>query len=129
MNDPWSGRRFLETLTGANPVAAVAALADEVVWHVPGASVLGGGVHRGRAAVLEFLAGVLRLFPSGLRLIEAKEWLEADGCVVEALLAGSTTSGRAYQNRYVFVFERLHDKITAVREYTDTAHAERILLG
>ncbi|CAG0993100.1 hypothetical protein MYXO_02517 [Myxococcaceae bacterium] len=129
MSRPWSGRHFLEVLTGPEPGAAVRDLADEVVWHVPGVPEFGGGTHRGRAAVVEFLARVSRLFPSGLTMCDAKEWSIAGGCVVECLLAGVTASGLEYRNRYAFVFEHHGDGIVAIREYADTSLAERILRG
>jgi len=122
-----SGRRFLEALTGPEPGDALADLADEIVWCVPGAPELGGGTHRGLAAVSGFLGRVSGLFPHGLEMVDATEQAYSNGCLVECLLEGKTHSGAEYRNRYAFVFEYESDRIVAIREYTDTGHAERVL--
>ena len=123
----FSGSRFLLDLLGRDPPAALARLHEQVEWTVPGDPRFGGGVHRGRDAVLEFFASVQDLFPAGLRVDAHREWPGPNGCVVEAVLVGEASTGKAYRNRYAFVFEEDGGQVRRVREYTDTAYAEAIL--
>ena len=118
---------FLTDLLGRDIRAAVSRLHDDVEWAVPGVPELGGGVHKGREAVLRFLALVGELFPKGLRITEVREWKSSGGSVIEAVLEGATASGAAYRNRYAFMIEMEGQTVRRVREYTDTSHAEKLL--
>lgn len=120
---------FLTDLLGRNPRAAIARLHDDIEWSVPSDPAFGGGVYRGRDAVLDFFALVGRLSPSGLRIAELREWQSSGGSVIEAVLEGRTASRTAYRNRYAFVIEMEDGTVRRVREYTDTSHAERLLAG
>ncbi len=123
----FSGSAFLLDLLGRDLPAALSLLHEQVEWAVPGDPRFGGGVHRGRDAVLEFLASVQDLFPAGLRVDSQREWPGPDGCVVEVVLIGDASTGKAYRNHYAFVFEEEGGQVRRVREYTDTSHAEAIL--
>ena len=123
----FSGVRFLADLFGRDVESALEALDDDVEWIVPGDSRYGGGAHQGRAAVVEFFADVLGLFPDGLAVERSREWRGADGVVVEAVLAGQAANARPYRNDYVFVFDVDGAKVRRVREYCDTSHAEAVL--
>ena len=123
----FDGRAFIENLIGGNATYSLGLLDQGLEWVVPGDARFGGGTHRGRDEVLSFFRQVQKLFPAGLRVEAIREWPSRDGSVVEATLSGATASGRPYENRYVFVIEVSAEKVIAVREYTDTAHAEAIL--
>ncbi len=122
-----SGADYLRDLFGLNPGDALSLLDGDVEWIVPGDAAFGGGAHRGREAVVSFFALVLELFPGGLLIDELREWPGAKGCVVEAVLSGSTAAGRYYCNAYAFVIETRDGLVWRVREYADTSYAEAIL--
>lgn len=123
----FDGRAFIENLIGGNATYSLGLLDQGLEWVVPGDARFGGGTHRGRDEVFSFFREVQKLFPAGLRVEAIREWPSRDGSVVEATLSGATASGRPYENRYAFVIEVRAEKVIAVREYTDTAHAEAIL--
>lgn len=122
-----SGAWFLETLLSDEPTPALQLLAEDIVWTVPGAVRFGGGEHRGHAALLSLFARVTELFPRGLAIAHLHAVDHAAGSAIEAILSGTTATGQEYRNRYVFMLDVFAGRVTAVREYTDTAYAERVL--
>jgi uncharacterized protein len=54
---------------------------------------------------------------------------EGDRVAVEAEGDGLTVAGKAYRNRYHFVFEFRGGTLARIREYMDTAYAAQILSG
>jgi hypothetical protein len=52
-----------------------------------------------------------------------------DQVVAEWTSRATARGGAAYHNRNVGIFTVRDGKITAVREYTDTQHAARVLFG
>ncbi len=126
-NSTFGGAAYLRDLFGSDPAAALARLADDVVWIVPGDPAFGGGTHKGREEVVQFFGSVLGLFPEGLAIEWLREWHGEAGCLVEAVLSGTTTAGHAYRNDYVFMLEVEAGQIQRVREYADTSYAEAVL--
>ncbi len=123
----FGGAAYLRDLFGRDPGGALALLADDVCWIVPGDPAFGGGRHDGREAVVAFFGRVLELFPEGLAIEWMRQWHGAAGCLVEATLCGETAAGHAYRNDYVFTLETQGGLVQTVREYADTSYAESIL--
>lgn len=126
-NPAFGGAAYLRDLFGDDPGAALARLADDVVWIVPGDPAFGGGTHKGRDEVVQFFGKVFELFPEGLSIEWLREWHGEAGCLVEAVLSGTTSAGHAYRNDYVFMLEVDAGQIRRVREYADTSYAEAVL--
>ena len=133
---PFSGIEFLADLFGRDIDGALAQLDESVEWTVPGDPRYGGGVHRGRDAVVAFFATVLELFPAGLAIEDAREWQNAEGAAVEAVLSGRAANALPYRNHYVFVFDVFSGTgaeaatgaiIRRVREHCDTSYAQALL--
>ncbi len=106
--------------------AAFANLHDDATWTIPGLNPELSGVRRGKAEIIGFLRGVVKLFPSGLES-EVKKVHEAGNTVIVELTNRSTTAtGRPYENEYCFVWELEGGKVRAIREYVDTEKAVAI---
>jgi len=106
--------------------AAFANLHDDATWTVPGLNPDLSGVRRGKAEIIGFLRGVVKLFPEGLRS-EIKKVHEAGNSVIVELTNRSTTAtGKPYENEYCFVYDLDGGKIRAIREYVDTEKAVAI---
>ncbi|MFI9543751.1 nuclear transport factor 2 family protein [Streptomyces sp. NPDC052016] len=52
---------------------------------------------------------------------------EGDQVVVETEVHGVSATGKAYDNKVVFVFTVRDGKLVSVREYLDTIHANEVL--
>lgn len=127
MNDP-------KTVV-TNYVAAVAAgdrdtmrasFAPDVVWTYPGDLPLSGD-WKGRDAVMDEFLGAMsgRLFDPAAPVVIKLTNVIADG---EQVFAEWTAqAGGAYDNKCAAVFIVRDGVIVAVREYTDTDHARRVL--
>ena len=105
-------------------------LADDVVWWIPPGSKL-GGTRRGKAQVLEVMAGAFELFAKDQPLrIELEQIVAEDDWVcVQFTLETSTARGLDYCNHYHIAFELRDGRIARVNEYVDTAYANERLMG
>jgi uncharacterized protein len=109
--------------------AAFANLHDDATWTIPGLIPGLSGTKRGKAEIVGFLRGVVKIFPQGLRS-EVKKVHEAGNTVVVELTNRSTTAaGKPYENEYCFVWELDGGKVRAIREYVDTEKAAAIIAG
>ncbi|AEW92423.1 MULTISPECIES: nuclear transport factor 2 family protein [Streptomycetaceae] len=103
--------------------------AADATWTYPGDLPL-SRVWTGRDTIVdEFLGGAGALFaPGGAPRITLTN-VVADGeqVVAEWTSRGVAAGGRAYDNACLGVFTVRDGRITSVREYTDTQHAERTL--
>jgi ketosteroid isomerase-like protein len=86
-----------------------------------------GGV-RTKAQFSEQVRGVTGVVPSGLTLHATSLVAEGRRVVAEADVSGITATGRAYDNKYVFIFEIEHGRIKTLKEYLDTMHAKETFL-
>ena len=120
---PWeefSGADFIDDLKGRNVARAISWLADDFVWHVPGAKEFGGGAYYGVEGLKQFAAVSKRFFPESLERVRQREWHAPGATILEATLEGPAVTGRLYHNDYVFLFVHNTDgKIMEVREYQD----------
>ena len=121
---------FLAAMNRMDVDAVGRLLTDDATWTMPGDLPVSGR-HEGRDAVLgDFLANAAALFEPGSLRFE----LTMVVCEGRQAIAEYTGTGRAadrrreYRNHYCMVFEFRDDRISAVREYLDTAHVRDALL-
>ncbi|MFJ9693676.1 nuclear transport factor 2 family protein [Kitasatospora sp. NPDC101183] len=122
---------YVEAVARGDLDAMTAAFAEDAVWTYPGDLPL-TGVWRGRTAILEdFLGQAGGLFAPGTPVEIQLTHVIADGdqVVAEWTSKGTTLHGHRYDNACLGVFTVRDGRITAVREYTDTQHAERTLFS
>lgn len=107
----------------------VDALADDVRWHMIGATSW-SGTYEGKQDVLDTL-----LRPLGERFAERyrarAERLVAEGDLVVAEVRGhvTTKAGNQYDNRYCYVYRIDAGKVVEITEYLDTALVDAALPG
>ena len=82
-----------------------------------------------KAGALEGMPAVLDLFPDGLVFSIDRMVAEGDSVAIEAHSAGKTFRGEQYAQEYHFVMRAQGGKITEWKEYMDTEHARKVLVG
>jgi ketosteroid isomerase-like protein len=104
------------------------AIADDFVYElianpnsIPGRTPIAG------TNWLAFLTGIIDSFPAGLEMKIVGTTAENGRVAIEARSHGYTGKGSLYENVYHFLFEVVDGKVTKMREYTDTIHAEAVL--
>lgn len=113
--------KFFSNISSGDMDALIGLLSDDVSYWVAGSGSL-SGMHD-KAAIEKLMPQFSQLFPDGMKLNPLAMTAEGDRVAVEAKGGGKTGSGKAYANRYHFLFE-INDagKIKTVNEYMDTAH-------
>jgi len=129
---------FLAAIGGASPEGLAAVTTPDATWWADSGKnrelgrfdapvrsgdrvpVWGLAVLADRAKHLPGLVGV---FEGGWAIHPQCVIDGATSVAVEAASHGVTGDGRIYQNRYCFVLDIVDERISAVREYCDTAHA------
>lgn len=82
-----------------------------------------------RAGALAGMPAVLDLFPDGLEFTAHSMVAEGDTVAIEATSSGKTFRGDQYSQEYHFVMRARDGKITEWKEYMDTEHARKVLVG
>jgi ketosteroid isomerase-like protein len=104
-------------------------LAEDATWELVGQDYLPAGpLFVGREAIVgDLVAMGAQLYDLESFAVDLQN-LIAEGPVVvaEFTLAAKTPSGKNYKNDYVMVFTTAGDKVTSVREYTNTLYAKGI---
>jgi ketosteroid isomerase-like protein len=123
--------RYLEALLDGDLDAIRASFAEDAVWTLHGDLPIAGPWHGRDAIVDDFLVKVGgELFEPGTPTFD---WLsrtsDDHAAVLEWRVRARTTGGLDYDNRYLGVFEVSDDRITQVREYTDTGYMSEVLFA
>jgi uncharacterized protein len=117
-------RQFLEHYAAGRYDAALAMLAPDSRWWLPGHPAefpAAGWVDK--ATVQRRLASNLKLLPHGLEITIGAMTAEEDRVAAEAESKATLVNGRLYHNRYHFLFVIRNGQIHVVKEYLDTLHA------
>jgi ketosteroid isomerase-like protein len=105
----------------------VDALDDDVRWTIIGMTAW-SRTYEGKAAVLADLLRPLARQLGGRNVVSAERFVaDGDVVVVEGRNHSVTTSGRAYPNRYCWIFVLRAGKIVEITEYTDTQLIAEVL--
>jgi len=75
------------------------------------------------------MPAVLDLFPNGLTFTIRNMIAEGDTVAIEANSSGTTFRGDEYAQEYHFLMRARDGKITEGKEYMDTEHARKVLVG
>ena len=124
-------RRLIETifagLAEGDGAPFLAHLAEDAVMTVTGESSW-SGVHRGRAAILRDVFGVVSARLQGRNRTRAERiFADGDWVIVEARGEMTTADGRPYRNHYCLLYRLADGMIVEAKEYQDTAMCERTL--
>jgi ketosteroid isomerase-like protein len=111
--------------------AVRALFAEDATWTLHAGDLPISGTFEGRDAIFdEFLARALGHYEPGTIELEITGMTAEDERVVlQWTSRARTTSGRAYENGCIGVFEVRDGRIAAVREYMDTLYASEVAFG
>lgn len=82
-----------------------------------------------KAGALAGMPAVLDLFPKGLTFEVQAMTAEGDRVAIEATSRGTTFRGDLYTQEYHFLMRARDGKIVEWKEYMDTEHARKVLVG
>jgi len=122
-------RRYLDALLAGDLAAIRESFAPDAVWTIHGELPI-AGPWRGREAIVDdFLAAVGgRLYKPGTTEFEFPTLIgEGDTVALEWRVRATTAQGGKYDNRYCGFFVVRDGRIAEVREYLDTAYAQKML--
>jgi ketosteroid isomerase-like protein len=121
-------REFLEHYAHARYEAALAMLAPDARWWIPGhPQEFPAAGWADKATVERRLAANLKLLPHGIEIIAGDMTAEGERVAVEAESKAQLVNGTIYHNRYHFLFVVRDGRIHAVKEYLDTLHVMNTL--
>jgi ketosteroid isomerase-like protein len=121
-------REFLDHYAHARYEAALAMLAPDARWWIPGhPQEFPAAGWADKATVERRLAANLKLLPHGIEIIAGDMTAEGERVAVEAESKAQLVNGTIYHNRYHFLFVVRDGRIHAVKEYLDTLHVMNTL--
>jgi uncharacterized protein len=119
--------RFFERFTASDIAGALDTMTDDATWWIPGKK------ERSPSAGLYSKAKIGRLFnrmvnelERGLEMTVVSCLAEGDHVALEVTSSGDLKNGRQYRQEYHMLLKFKDGKITSVREYLDTQHANDI---
>jgi ketosteroid isomerase-like protein len=121
-------REFLDHYANARYDTALAMLAPDARWWIPGhPQEFPAAGWADKATVERRLAANLKLLPHGIEIIVGDMTAEGDRVAVEAESKAKLVNGTLYHNRYHFLFVVRDGRIQTVKEYLDTLHVVNTL--
>ena len=122
---------YVNALDRGDPAELRAKFTPDATWWLCGDLPVSGTWTGPKAIIDDFLAAMMgRLDPSRPVVRDVKRVLaDGDAVAVEWTTRATARDGSPYENDYAFVFEVRDGRISAVREYFDTARAQRVLFS
>ena len=120
-------RRMIEALSNADVEFVKENYAEDFRIWVSGSLPFSGTGDK--ASAVAGMPAVLGLFPQGLRFEIVAMTAEGDRVAIEARSAGKTAGGGVYRQEYHFLMRVRDGKIVEWKEYMDTEHARKVLVG
>ncbi|WP_036515988.1 nuclear transport factor 2 family protein [Nevskia soli] len=118
---------FFAALNQADSAAIVDAYAEDGRCVTTGNTLISGSY--GKEQIAQYAAGILQVFPQGIRFTILGMTAEGERVAVEAESEGMHVSGRLYSNQYHFLFRFREGKVVEFKEYMDTERVTDILCG
>jgi ketosteroid isomerase-like protein len=122
---------FFRALRTGDMDAVRTTLAPDATWILRG-GLPASGTWTGRDGVMDgFFSQIFGRLDPETPVVQDVHRIVADGehAVAEWTTHARTRDGRSYENDYVGVFRVVDGHVTAVTEYLDTAHAQRVLFN
>ncbi len=120
-------RQMIDALTRADVEWVKKNYADDFQIWVIGSLPFSGTADK--AGAVAGMPAVLDLFPKGLRFEIQAMTAEGDRVAIEATSRGTTFRGDEYRQTYHFLMRARDGKIVEWKEYMDTEHARKVLVG
>jgi ketosteroid isomerase-like protein len=118
---------FLEALSRADVELVKTLYADDFQLWTAGTLPFSGTSNLEQA--LAGMPAVLDLFPDGLQFAIKAMTAEGERVAIEAVSEGTTFRGDRYEQTYHFLMRVRDGKIVEFKEYMDTEHARKVLVG
>jgi uncharacterized protein len=120
---------FFAHLSAGDLTSALDMLTEDATWLILGKpdSFASAGLYS-KERVGKLLRVMFKRLKNGLKMTIKSAIAEGNKVALEAESYGELTNGRIYQQTYHFLLEFRADKISAVREYLDTQHANAVWL-
>jgi len=118
---------FFTALNQADAAAILDAYAEDGRCVTMGNTLISGSY--GKEQIAQYAAGVLQVFPQGIRFTIQAMTAEGERVAVEAVSEGMHVSGKLYSNQYHFLFRFRDGKVVEFKEYMDTERVTDILCG
>jgi len=119
--------RFFERFTASDIAGALDTMTDDATWWIAGKK------ERSPSAGLYPKDKIGRLFnrmvnalENGLKMTVVSCIAEGDHVALEVVSSGDLKNGREYRQEYHMLLKFKDQKITSVREYLDTQHANDV---
>ncbi len=120
-------RQMLQALTNADVDWVREHYAEDFQIWVTGSLPFSGT--NDRAGALAGMPAVLDIFPEGLVFTVKDMTAEGEKVAIEAISRGKTFRGDQYEQEYHFLMRARGGKIVEWKEYMDTEHARKVLVG
>lgn len=120
-------REMIEALTRADVEWVKKHYAEDFRIWVTGSLPFSG--EGDKAGAIAGMPAVLDLFPEGLTFTAHRMVAEGDTVAIEASSSGKTFRGDTYAQEYHFVMRARDGQIVEWKEYMDTEHARKVLVG
>jgi uncharacterized protein len=118
---------FFEALNKADSTALLNAYAEDGHLVTMGNTLISGRYNKEQIGA--YAAGVLQVFPKGIRFTIKGITAEGERVAVEAESEGMHVSGKLYTNQYHFLFRFRDGKVVEFKEYMDTERVTEVLCG
>ncbi|MBD3007235.1 nuclear transport factor 2 family protein [Streptomyces sp. 5-10] len=123
-------RAFIDALNRQDLDGLGALLTDDATWTVCARDIPAAGSHGKKALLGRVLPTAMAIFEPGEPKTEITRMIaEGDMVSAEMVSHGRLRHGAVYSNQYSHMYEIHLGRITAVREYTDTDYAGKIMAG
>ncbi|PCD02180.1 ketosteroid isomerase [Sphingomonas spermidinifaciens] len=101
-------------------------LAPDVVWTIEGSGP-SAGIFRGRDALLAAIAPFTRRLAVPVRPVAYRVWVDGDHVVIHWTGEATTLDGRAYRNRYAWIFRMESGRAVEVNAFLDLAPYDAVI--
>lgn len=116
---------FLKKFSAGDHAGALELMAEDGTWWVAGTMPISGT--KTKAEFAQLLVGVGDMIDGPLTIDPYAMTAEGERVAVEATSSAEHVNGKSYRNQYHFLFVLKDGRITAVKEYLDTMHANDVL--
>jgi ketosteroid isomerase-like protein len=117
---------FFELVSEGNTTDAFKLIDENVNWWIPGTLPFSG--NKTKEEYQQIINAIKTGFPTGFTLTVKSLIAEGNKVATEVESSGNHVNGKAYNNKYHFLFEIENGKIKSVKEYMDTLHLYQLLM-
>lgn len=115
-------RHFFDVFSTGHVLAILECLDDDCIWWVSG-NVAGISGSYSKVEMGQLLNGIVEVYKQGALPITPLGWtVEGKRVAVEAESCSELNNGKVFNNSYHFLFEVEGNRITGIKEYSDTLH-------